>query len=83
MKQYLSRILRARYSSGKAQPETDKPGVRKRNVIDLALENYNKEQKALSSSSKQEQQVELDPDFEKYAIDAMNAFIFAGKLENN
>lgn len=77
MRRYLSRVLRNRFTSSREQQDTDKPTARKRNVMDLALESYNKEQKA--STGQLQQQSKLDPDFEKYAIDAMNAFIFGGK----
>jgi hypothetical protein len=77
MSKYLSKVLRARFAHNVelAKEGSTTKKKKKKNVIDLALHSYSKEHRAADA---QQQSLELDPEFEKYAIDQMNAFIFAG-----
>jgi len=72
MYKYVSQVLRARFAENKIEAEHDPGNSRKRSVIDLALQSYTKEFKAGSNADR------LDPEFERYAVDQMNVFIFAG-----
>jgi len=75
MSKYLSKVLRARFAHNTALAKQGS-NSRKKNIIDLALQSYVKDYK-IKDTGKED--VELDPEFEKFAIDQMNAFIFAGE----
>lgn len=79
MSKYMSTILRARFATN-VDLAMEGSNKRKKNVVDLALQSYIKEHKDSSSGK---QSIELDPEFERYAIDQMNAFVFAGELTSN
>jgi len=72
MYKYLSQVLRARFAENNTKAAESQGGTRKRSVIDLALQSYT----ADSRSGKNFEG--LDPEFERYAVDQMNVFIFAG-----
>jgi len=72
MYKYVSQVLRARFAENNQDAVQHRGSSRKRSVIDLALHSYANESKAGTTAGK------LDSEFERYAVDQMNVFIFAG-----
>lgn len=71
MNSYINRVLNERFASRNTQ---EVMAVKKKHIIDLALETYFKEQRSNTSEKMQG----IDDTFRSYAVDQIKTFIFAG-----
>lgn len=75
MRTYISAILHERFRTRAAQGGGEKNDAKRKHIIDLALETYFAEERADVAVKDQK----LDPTFERYAIDQIRVFMFAGE----